>query len=59
MKYLMEYTEDHSNIVRFTVVEGSAIATWRELQEQHDPRYKWNSIKFYQLGNKLEYKQGD
>ena len=59
MKYLIEYTEDHSNTVRFRIVEGNTTATWRELQEQHDPAWLVSCIKFYKLGDKLEYKQGE
>ena len=55
----MEYTEDHSNTVRFRVVEGRPTATWRELQEQYDPTYLVSCIKFYKMGDKLEYKQGE
>jgi hypothetical protein len=58
-KYLMEYKYDNSSIVRFVIVEGYTDSTWRDLQQQHDPKYRLNSIKFYPLGVKLEYKQGD
>ena len=50
MKYLMEGTEDHSNITRFKIVNGAESATWRALQEQHDPMYILSYLKFYPLG---------
>jgi hypothetical protein len=57
--YLMEYKKDRSSIVLFIIVRGYTDSTWRDLQKQYDPSYRFDSIKFYALGVKLEYKQGD
>ena len=53
MKYLVQYTEDYSSTLRYSTVEAPMGSNWRDLQEIFDPRYFYNNLKFYPVGNEV------
>lgn len=57
-QYLMRfyYEHDYTKTERFKIVTGPVNATWRELQQMHDPNYQYDYLRFNYLGGELEIK---
>ncbi len=52
--YLVSYKHAHGpQNLNYYVFKAPANATWRELQVIFDPRYHYNSLKFYGLGSEI------
>ena len=59
IKYLVSYTHDHDNQIRYDVFTAGEGETWRELQKTFDPSYRYNNLKFYNLGSEVKFVQGE
>jgi len=59
MKYIVQYSEDYSNTVRYSLLEAHSNATWRELQQLFDRNFFYNNLVFFKVQEELKYKQGD
>ncbi len=56
-QYLMRYFEEYDRgTERYKIVTGPVNATWRELQQMHDPNYQYDYLRFNYLGGELEIK---
>ena len=63
MKYLVTYQRerryDIGQTVYHAIIETEGPRTWRQLQQQFDPAYHYDNLQFYELGNKVEFKEGE
>ena len=57
-KYLVTFKHDHSNMPDARIFEADAGLTWRELLQIFDPRYHYNSLKFFVVGSEVCYNEG-
>jgi hypothetical protein len=53
-KYVVSYETDYNTTVYYQVFECHVNATWRELQQKFDPKYRFNFLKFYCLGSEIQ-----
>ena len=60
MKYIVVYTDGYAMQERSVVIVFNKInASWRELQQHFDPKYRCDNLRFFPLGEEIEFKQGD
>lgn len=60
-KYLVSYYYDHdyTDQIRYDVFTAESGASWRELQKTFDPQYRYNRLKFYNLGSEIKFVPGE
>ena len=55
IKFLVTYNFDRDNTIRYDIITCNSAKTWRELQEIFDPNYRFNNLKFYNLGSEIRF----
>jgi|Laugrespbdmm15dd_1035085.scaffolds.fasta_scaffold325770_1 hypothetical protein len=60
-KYLVSYyyPHDYTKQIRYDVFTAGEGGTWRELQKVFDPHYRYDYLKFYNLGSEIKFVQGE
>ena len=58
MNYIASYIEeyDFTKTVRYKMLNYPKGLTWRELQQRFDPSYRYDNVKFYNLGSEIVLK---
>lgn len=54
--YLVTFKHDHSSLNDQKVFYANPGATWRELQEIFDPRYNYNTLRFFPIVTEVPFK---
>ena len=56
--YLVEFEYDRDDTKRYQIIKAGINASWRDLQQQFDPNYLKNNLKFFYLGGEIKLREG-
>lgn len=54
-RYIVQFQHERDNTKYYQILEFSQAKSWRELQNHFDPNYRYDYLKFFNLGSEIPF----